>query len=281
MEKSIRRYFALFALPGLICFFISFVIPFIWGLVLSFCSFTTITDVTFTGFENYIKAFTIDNYFTGAFVFTLLFTFVSVILINVIAFAFALLLTRDIPGTNAFRTIIFMPNLIGGIVLGWIWNVIINGVLAKFQMNIMSDTKFGFWGLVILMLWQNAGYMMVIYIAAIQNIPQDELEAAAIDGASGWTTLTRITIPAVMPSITICLFLTLTNCFKLYDQNLALTAGNPNHGTEMLAMNIFNTFYSRVGFEGVGQAKAVIFTIVVAFIALIQLAVTRKKEEAL
>ena len=249
--------------------------------MLSFCSFTTITDVTFTGFENYIKAFTIDNYFTGAFVFTLLFTFVSVILINVIAFAFALLLTRDIPGTNAFRTIIFMPNLIGGIVLGWIWNVIINGVLAKFQMNIMSDTKFGFWGLVILMLWQNAGYMMVIYIAAIQNIPQDELEAAAIDGANGWTTLTRITIPAVMPSITICLFLTLTNCFKLYDQNLALTAGNPNHGTEMLAMNIFNTFYSRVGFEGVGQAKAVIFTIVVAFIAIMQLAMTRKKEEAL
>ena len=281
MEKSIRRYFALFALPGLICFFNSFVIPFIWGLVLSFCSFTTITDVTFTGFENYIKAFTIDNYFTGAFVFTLLFTFVSVILINVIAFAFALLLTRDILGTNSFRTIIFMPNLIGGIGLGWIWNVIINGVLAKFQMNIMSDTKFGFWGLVILMLWQNAGYMMVIYIAAIQNIPQDELEAAAIDGANGWTTLTRITIPAVMPSITICLFLTLTNCFKLYDQNLALTAGNPNHGTEMLAMNIFNTFYSRVGFEGVGQAKAVIFTIVVAFIALIQLAMTRKKEEAL
>ena len=281
MEKSIKRYFALFALPGLICFFIAFVIPFIWGLVLSFCSFTTITDISFIGIENYVRAFTVDNYFTHAFVFTLLFTIVSVILINVIAFAFALLLTRNVPGTNAFRTIIFMPNLIGGIVLGWIWNVIINGVLAKFQMNIMSDSKFGFWGLVILMLWQNAGYMMVIYIAAIQNIPQDELEAAAIDGANGWTTLTRITIPSVMPSITICLFLTLTNGFKLYDQNLALTAGNPNHGTEMLAMNIYNTFYSRVGFEGVGQAKAVIFTVIVALIALLQLALTRKKEEEL
>ena len=281
MEKSIRKWFALFALPGMICFSVAFLIPFVWAFILSFCSFTTITNASFVGIENYIRAFTVDNYFTQAFWFTLAFTIVSVVLINIIAFTFALLLTRNIPGTNAFRTIIFMPNLIGGIVLGWIWNVIINGVLAQFGLNIMSDSKFGFWGLVVLMLWQNAGYMMVIYIAAIQNIPQDELEAASIDGASWWTTLTRIIIPSVMPSITICLFLTLTNGFKLYDQNLALTAGQPNHGTEMLAMNIFNTFYSRVGFEGVGQAKAVIFTIIVAAIALLQLFFTRKKEEAL
>ena len=279
MEKSIRKWFALFALPGLICFLIAFLVPFVWGLVLSFCSFTTITDAHFIGLGNYVRAFTVDGYFTQSFLFTLLFTVISVVTINLAAFTFALLLTRNVPGTNAFRTIIFMPNLIGGIVLGWIWNVIINGVLAAFGMNIMSDPKFGFWGLVVLMNWQNAGYMMVIYIAAIQNIPQDELEAAAIDGADGWTTLTRITIPSVMPSITICLFLTLTNGFKLYDQNLALTAGQPNHGTEMLAMNIFNTFYSRQGFEGVGQAKAVIFTIAVALIALLQLRFTRDREE--
>ncbi len=279
MEKSIRKWFALFALPGLVCFAVAFLVPFVWGFILSFCEFTTITNASFTGFSNYVRAFTVDSYFTQSFVFTLLFTVVSVITINLFAFTFALLLTRNVPGTNAFRTIIFMPNLIGGIVLGWIWNVIINGVLAAFGLNIMSDPKFGFWGLVILMNWQNAGYMMVIYIAAIQNIPQDELEAAAIDGANGWTTLTRIIIPSVMPSITICLFLTLTNGFKLYDQNLALTAGQPNHGTEMLAMNIFNTFYSRMGFEGVGQAKAVIFTIVVALIALIQLRFTRDREE--
>ena len=278
MEKSIRRWGVLFALPALICFAIAFLIPFVWGLVLSFCRFTAITDVSFTGLDNYVRAFTVDNYFIHSFFFTLLFTVVSVAGINLLAFTLSLVLTGSVPGKNAFRTIIFMPNLIGGIVLGWIWNVIINGFLARYELNIMSDPSFGFWGLVVLMLWQNTGYMMVIYIAAIQNVSTDMLEAASIDGASYTTKLFRIIIPTVMPSITICLFLTLTNGFKLYDQNLALTAGNPNHQTEMLAMNIFNTFYSRVGFEGVGQAKAVIFTILVGMIALGQLAATRRKE---
>ena len=278
MEKSIRRWGVLFALPALICFAIAFLVPFVWGLVLSFCRFTAITDVSFTGLDNYVRAFTVDNYFIHSFFFTLLFTVVSVAGINLLAFTLSLVLTGSVPGKNAFRTIIFMPNLIGGIVLGWIWNVIINGFLARYELNIMSDPSFGFWGLVVLMLWQNTGYMMVIYIAAIQNVSTDMLEAASIDGASYTTKLFRIIIPTVMPSITICLFLTLTNGFKLYDQNLALTAGNPNHQTEMLAMNIFNTFYSRVGFEGVGQAKAVIFTILVGMIALGQLAVTRRKE---
>lgn len=278
MEKTIKKYFALFALPGIICFSIAFLIPMIWGIVLSFCNFTNITNAEFTGIDNYIKAFTIDNYFTHAFGFTVLFTIVSVITINVIAFALALMLTNNIPGTNAFRTIFFMPNLIGGIVLGWIWFVIINGVLAKFETTVVGDPKFGFWGTVILMNWQNVGYMMVIYIAAIQNISTDILEAAAIDGASKPRTLFQIIIPSMMSSITICLFMTLTNGFKLFDQNLALTAGNPNHQTEMLALNIFNTFYSRTGFEGVGQAKAVIFTIAVAIIAITQLALTRRKE---
>ncbi len=278
MEKAIKRYFALFALPGIICFSLSFLIPMIWGIVLSFCKFTNLTNAQFVGSSNYVKAFTIDNYFTHAFGFTVLFTIVSVITINIFAFALALMLTKEIPGTNAFRTVFFMPNLIGGIVLGWIWNVIINGVLAKYGTTVLGDAKYGFWGLVILMNWQNVGYMMVIYIAAIQNISSDILEAAAIDGASKTRTLFQIIIPSMMSSITICLFMTLTNGFKLYDQNLALTAGAPNHQTEMLALNIFNTFYSRSGFEGVGQAKAVLFTIIVAVIAITQLVLTRSKE---
>lgn len=278
MEKSLRKYFPLFALPALICFTLSFLIPMVWGFVLSFCEFATITDATFVGFDNYVKAFTIDNYFTQAFWFTLGFTIITVITINILAFTLALILTKNVPGTNAFRTVFFMPNLIGGIVLGWIWQVVLNGVLAGFEQTLLSDAKYGFWGLVILMNWQNVGYMMVIYIAAIQNISTDMLEAAAIDGANSKTTLFKIIIPSVMPSITICLFLTMTNGFKLYDQNLALTNGAPNHQTEMLALNIFNTFYSRVGFEGVGQAKAVIFTILVAAIALVQLVATRSKE---
>ncbi|MBO8443440.1 MAG: sugar ABC transporter permease [Spirochaetes bacterium] len=278
MEKTLRKYFPLFALPALICFALAFLIPFVWGFVLSFCEFQIITEPTFVGIDNYVRAFTVDNYFTQAFWFTLGFTIVTVISINILAFTLALVLTRNVPGTNAFRTIFFMPNLIGGIVLGWIWQVVLNGVLANFEQTLLSNSKFGFWGLVILMNWQNVGYMMVIYIAAIQNIPTDMLEAAAIDGANSWTTLFKIKIPAVMPSITICLFLTLTNGFKLYDQNLALTNGAPNHQTEMLALNIFNTFYSRTGFEGVGQAKAVMFTILVAAIALVQLAATRSRE---
>ena len=259
MEKTLRKYFALFALPALICFALAFFIPMIWGFILSFCEFRAITDASFVGLDNYIRAFTIDNYFTQAFWFTLGFTIITVITINILAFALALILT-------------------GGIVLGWIWQVVLNGVLANFEQTLLSDAKYGFWGLVILMNWQNIGYMMVIYIAAIQNISSDMLEAASIDGANSRTTLFKIVIPSVMPSITICMFLTLTNGFKLYDQNLALTNGAPNHQTEMLALNIFNTFYSRVGFEGVGQAKAVIFTILVAMIALLQLYTTRRKE---
>ena len=278
MEKTYKKYFCLFALPALICFTIAFVIPFIWGLVLSFCEFTNITDASFVGFDNYVKAFTVDNYFTKAFGFTFAFTLVSVVTINLFAFILAYVLTKNIPGTNVFRTIFFMPNLIGGIVLGWIWQVILNGVLMYFEKTLVLSPTYGFWGLVILMNWQNVGYMMVIYIAALQNVPTDMLEAASIDGASSWQTLKKITIPYIMPSITICLFMTTTNGFKLFDQNLALTAGLPNHSTEMLALNIFNTFYSRVGFEGVGQAKAVVFTLLVALIALVQLYATRSKE---
>lgn len=278
VEKSLRKYFPLFALPGIICFLLAFLIPMIMGVYLSFCEFTNVTNAKWVGLDNYITAFTVDNYFSSALWLTIKFTIVSVITINFFAFGFALLLTRGITGTNVFRTIFFMPNLIGGIVLGWIWQVIINGILYTQGVTIVSDPKYGFWGLVVLMNWQNVGYMMVIYIAAIQNIPSDMLEAAAIDGANYPTILRKIIIPTVMPSITICLFMTVTNGFKLFDQNLALTAGEPGKQTEMLALNIYNTFYGRTGFEGVGQAKAVVFTLIVAAIALLQLKLTRSRE---
>jgi raffinose/stachyose/melibiose transport system permease protein len=278
MQKSIQKYAALFVLPALTCFVIAFLVPMIMGVVLSFFRFTTVLDGKFIGMENYRRIF-IDREFTNALIFNIRFTLISVVTINLGAFALALLLTAGIKGTNVFRTIFFMPNLIGGIVLGWIWNLIINGVLYSKGMTVVSDPKYGFWGLVVLMNWQNIGYMMVIYIAGIQNIPVELIEAAKIDGAGQGTLLKSVIIPSIAPSITICTFLTLTSGFRLFDQNLALTAGDPGKQTEMLALNIFNTFYGRTGFEGVGQAKAVLFTILVALIALTQLAFSRKREE--
>ncbi len=273
-----RRYAPIFLLPCLVAFLIAFVIPFIMGLFLSFTEFRTVSDAQFVGFANYIKAFSTDSGFLSSLWFTVKFAVISVITINVIAFFLALILTKSVPGTKLFRTVFFMPNLIGGIVLGYIWQVIINGVLLGFNYSITSDPTFGFWGLVILMNWQMIGYMMIIYIAGIQNIPGDILEAAKVDGAGAFVTLRKIIIPSVMPSVTICLFLTITNSFKLFDQNLALTAGAPSDRTQMVALNIYETFYSRNGYEGVGQAKAVVFFIIVAVIALAQLYLTRRKE---
>lgn len=276
--RPLKRYFPVFVLPTLIAFSIAFVIPFIMGLYLSFTEFTTVENATFVGFENYITAFTDNSDFLNALWFTVAFAVISVTTINVFAFILALLLTRKIFGTNLFRTIFFMPNLIGGIVLGYIWQLIINGVLQPFGYAITSDERFGFWGLVVLMNWQMIGYVMIIYIAGLTSVPTDILEAAKVDGAGVFTTLFKITIPSVMPSITICLFLTITNSFKMFDQNLALTAGAPSGRTKMLALDIYETFYGRVGYEGVGQAKAVIFFVIVAAIALTQLILTRRKE---
>ena len=278
MNKTLKKYFPLFALPTLLSFLIAFLIPFAIGLYLSFTNFTTVTNATWAGFDNYIKAFTADETFINSLWFTVKFTVVSVLSVNILAFFLALVLTRGIKGTNLFRTVFFMPNLIGGIVLGYIWNLIINGVLEHFGVDITFAAKYGFWGLVVLMNWQMIGYMMVIYIAGLQNIPQDLNEAAQIDGAGPLQTLRYITIPMVMPSVTICTFLTLSNSFKLFDQNLALTAGAPARETEMLALNIYNTFYGRSGWQGVGQAKAVVFFIIVAVIAFIQLRLTHEKE---
>ncbi|MEG0179469.1 MAG: sugar ABC transporter permease [Oscillospiraceae bacterium] len=278
MQKTLKKYFPIFVLPTLIAFIIAFVAPFIMGVWLSFCKFTTVTNAKFVGINNYKRAFTQDADFLHALVFTAIFTVVAVITINFFAFCLALLLTKGLKGTNAFRTVFFMPNLIGGIVLGYIWQIMINGVLLKFGVDITFSAKYGFWGLVILTNWQLIGYMMIIYVAGLQNIPTDLVEAARIDGASSWQVLKNITIPMVMSSVTICMFLTLTNSFKMFDQVFALTGGAPSKQTQTLALDIYNTFYGRNGWEGVGQAKAVVFFILVAIIAFVQLRATRDKE---
>ncbi len=279
MQRSIKPYFPVFVMPTLIAFGVAFAAPFLIGLYLSFTDFATVTDAQFVGLENYIRAFTADRNFVSALQFTVSFTLVSVISINGIAFALALALTGNLRGTNTFRTILFMPNLIGGIVLGYIWNLLINGVLGWFGVDITYDASYGFVGLVLLVNWQLIGYMMVIYIAGLQNIPPEYTEAASIDGASRLQILRHITLPSVMPSITICTFLTLTNCFKVFDQNLALTAGAPGRETAMLALDIYDTFYGRnLSWQGVGQAKAVVFFLIVAVIAFVQLRLTSRKE---
>ena len=278
MQKALKKYFGVFLVPTLIAFAIAFVIPFVVGLYLSFCEFTTLSDATFVGFDNYIKAFEPSQGFLRAFGFTSVFTVGSVISVNLFAFILAYFLTRKIKGTNFFRTVFFMPNLIGGIVLGYTWQAMINAILINYETTLVANPKFGFIGLIVLMNWQMIGYMMIIYIAGFQNVPPELVEAAQIDGASKWQTIKNVTIPMVMPSITICTFLTLSNSFKLFDQNLALTNGAPMKQTEMVALNIVNTFYGRSNFEGVGQAKAVIFFVVVAVIALSQLYFTRNKE---
>ena len=277
MAKAIKRYWPIFVLPTFLAFILGFKAPFIMGIYLSFCKFTTVTDAKFIGFSNYLKIFT-DPSFVHALWYTALFTVVSVILINVLAFTVALLLTKGFKGTNVFRTVFFMPNLIGGIILGYIWQLLLNGILLYFNRTLTYSSTYGFWGLIVLMCWQQVGYMMIIYIAGIQNISGDLIEAAKIDGANSRQILRNVTIPMVMPSITICTFLTLTNSFKLFDQNLALTNGEPSKMSEMLALNIYNTFYGRTGWEGVGQAKAVVFFILVAIIALAQNKLTRRKE---
>ena len=280
MIKATKKWWPIFVLPTFLAFVIGFIIPFCEGLYLSFCKFTTINKASWVGISNYIKVFQDAQFFTSL-SFTAVFTVVATVLINVLAFAVALALTNNIKGTNLFRTVYFMPNLIGGIVLGYIWNILINCLLSLLGKPLLAlNTTAGFWGMIVLMCWQQIGYMMIIYIAGLQSIPSDYIEAARIDGATSLQILFKVKIPNVMPSITICMFLTLTNSFKLFDQNLALTGGDPNHATEMLALNIYNNFYARSGaaWKGIGQAKAVVFCIMVIAISLIQLRATRSKE---
>ena len=280
MEKAIKKYWPVFLLPTFAAFVIGFIWPFLWGIYLSFHKFVTVSKTTFVGLDNYFSVFS-DPTFVSAFWFTAKFTIVSTILINVLAFALALMLTRGLKGTNVFRTVFFLPNLIGGIVLGYIWQILLNGILTNMGLPLLAlNANYGFWGLIILMCWQQIGYMMIIYIAGLQNVPGDLLEAASIDGATSFQTLIKVKLPMVMPSITICSFLTLTNSFKLFDQNLALTGGEPAKASQMLALNIYDTFYARSGpqWKGIGRAKAVVFFLLVIAIALVQLYFTRRKE---
>lgn len=285
IRRPIQRWCWLFILPTFAAFCIGFVWPFMQGIYLSFCKFNTPRDATWQGISNYTKALS-DASFIHAFWNTAAFAVVSIILTNLIAFFIAFALTQKMRGANLYRTVFFMPNLIGGVVLGYIWSMIFDGILKQYNTYLTANSTYGFWGLVILVAWQQIGYLMIIYIAGFQAVPEDMMEAAKIDGANGFQTLFRVTIPNMMPSITICTFLTLTNGFKLFDQNLALTAGDPTimveggkiKATEMLALNIYNTYNINVNWHGVAQAKAVIFFLLVAALAIAQLTATRSKE---
>lgn len=287
LQRPMIRWSWFFLLPMVSAFAIGFVWPFLQGIYLSFCEFRLISDAKWVGLKNYISVFQ-DTNFMRSFGYTAVFAVVSLAIINILAFMVAYVLTLEIKGSNIFRTVFFMPNLIGGIVLGYIWSMIFDGILSQFDTSILQESTWGFWGLIILLCWQQIGYMMIIYIAGLQSVPGDMLEAAKIDGASGVQTLFRVIIPNVMPSITICTFLSLTNGFKLFDQNLALTGGQPFiiqpdgsaiKTTEMLALNIYSTFYGQgASAPGYAQAKAVIFFILVAALGLLQLSFTRKRE---
>ena len=278
--KTIKKYWPIFLLPTAAAFCIGFLWPFLWGIYLSFCQFTTVKKVSFVGFSNYAKVM-LDNTFSHAFWLTVLFAVLSSVIINVLAFLIALALTKGIRGTNAFRTVFFMPNLIGGIVLGYIWQTLLNGILMSVGQPLLAlSARNGFWGMIILLSWQQVGYMMIIYIAGLNNVPGDLIEAAMVDGANSLQTLFKIKNPMIMSSVTICTFLTLTNGFKMFDQNLSLTGGDPAKASQLLALNIYDTFYARSGpqWKGIGQAKAVVFFLIVVLIALVQLRFTSSKE---
>ena len=281
MERSLRRWWPVFVLPTALAFLMGFLIPFGMGLYLSFCQFTTLSDAVFVGLDNYVRAFSdASGEFVHALWYTALFAAVSTVIVNVLALGTALVLTRGFPGVRLFRTVFFLPNLIGGIVLGWVWQVLINGVLARWGVTLVSSEWYGFWGLMCVVCWQQLGYMMIIYLSGLTAIGEEVLEAAAIDGASARQTTLHIKLPMVMPSVTICTFLTLVNGFKLFDQNLALTNGMPGNRSQLLALNIYATFYGRTGWAGAGQAKAVVFCLIVTGIALLQLRLTRTEEAA-
>ena len=285
VQRPIRKFAPGFILPTFLAFIIGFVWPFIQGIYLSFCNFNTPQDAQWVGIKNYLKVFS-DAGFLNAFKNTAAFAVVSIILINVSAFMIAYALTQKMRGANLFRTVFFMPNLIGGVVLGYIWSMIFDGILSKYGTYLTANGTYGFWGLVILVAWQQIGYMMIIYIAGLQAIPEDMMEAAKIDGANGSQTLFQVVIPNVMPAITTCTFLTLTNSFKMFDQNMALTGGLPSvmvaggkiNVTEPLALNTYSPYNINKKWHGVAQAKAVVFFILVAVLAIAQQAATRSKE---
>jgi raffinose/stachyose/melibiose transport system permease protein len=283
-SKNNLSYWA-FVGPSVFAFTLVIFIPLILGIYYSFTDWNGISSqINFVGFENYIKAFS-DEGFRSSFFFTTKFTIAAVIVINIIGFGLALLVTRESRISNLLRTVFFMPNLIGGLILGFIWQFIFVNVFnglgqalgQEWMMGWLSNEITGFWGMVIIVSWQMAGYVMVVYVAGLQNVPPELNEAAKIDGANWWQRLRNITIPMVKPAFTISLFLTLSNSFKLFDQNLALTNGGPGNATQMLALNIYQTAFT-LNKINLAQAKAVIFFVIVAVIGLVQVYLTKKDE---
>nr|WP_312096028.1 sugar ABC transporter permease [Niallia sp.] len=279
--------FSLFVGPVFIAFTIVVLVPFFSGIYYSFTDWNGITgEIKWVGLENFQYIFTEDKQFLQSFKLTALYTIVAIILTNTIGFGLALLVTQKLKSSNLLRTVFFMPNLLGGLLLGFIWQFIfIRGFasigeltgIPLFELAWLGDKNTAFWGIVIVSVWQGAGYIMLIYIAALQNIPKELIEAAKIDGANRFQVLRNIKIPLVAPAVTICLFLTTASSFKIFDANLSLTNGGPFKSTEMLALNIYTEAFVNNRY-GIGEAKALIFFIVVATISIIQVMITKKKE---
>ncbi|MFC4100576.1 carbohydrate ABC transporter permease [Paenibacillus xanthanilyticus] len=272
--------------PGLLFFALIILLPFFMGFYYTFTNWDGVDKADWVGLDNLTRIFTDDERFWSSFWFTSKFTVAAVVATNLIAFGLALLLTRNLKLKGVLRTIFFLPNVIGGLLLGYIWYFIFVRGFASigestgigfFELPWLGTPTTGFWGIVIVFVWQTAGYMMLIYVAAILNVPKELMEAARIDGASGWRILLSVTLPLIMPAITICLFLTTSNAFKMFDLNLALTGGGPGNATESIALNIYKESLTN-GRYGLGTAKAMIFFFAVALITLLQVWTTKKRE---
>lgn len=273
--------------PALLFFTLIVVVPFLMSLYYAFTEWNGVSEgVKFIGLDNFKRILFEDTDFHNAFWFTIRFSAAMIILTNLVGFVLALLLTKAFKTRNVLRTVFFMPNVIGGLLLGFIWQFIfVKGFasigemtgISFFNLPWLGDAPTAFWGIVIVSVWQGAGYLMVIYIAALANVPKDLMEAATIDGAGRWQLLRSVTMPLIMPAFTVCLFLTISWAFKMFDLNLSLTKGGPFNSTESVALNIYQEAF-RNNRLGLGTAKALIFFFVVALISLIQVSYTKRKE---
>ena len=285
-SKENKKDFCMFAFPGLFCFLAVVILPFIYGIYLTLTDWNGVAKVkNFVGLKNFAGVMK-DAQFWTSLLLTFKYVIVVVVLVNVLAFAIAYLLTRGIKGQNFFRAGFFTPNLIGGIVLGYIWQFVFSRVFVSigeatgwklFEVSWLSDPNKAFAALVLVSVWQLSGYMILIYVAGFMGLSEDVMEAAEIDGASGFVKLKNIIMPLMMSSVTICLFLTLSRAFMVYDVNLSLTAGAPYGTTEMAAMHVYEKAFTSRQF-GVGQAEAFILFVIVACISGLQVYLTKKQE---
>ncbi|WP_226035308.1 carbohydrate ABC transporter permease [Aquibacillus saliphilus] len=288
-QKRMRKIlsYAAFVGPALLFFIIIQIIPFFMGVYYSFTSWNGVSSaVEWVGFDNYKQIFTNDERYYDSFIFTTKFMFAAVVISNIIGFSFALILDAALKTKNVLRTVFFLPNVIGGLLLGFIWQFIfVRGFAAVgeitnigfFQLPWLGDATTAFWGIVIVFAWQISGYMMVIYIAALQGIDTSLIEAAKIDGANLYQMLTKIIVPLILPAFTICFFLTISMAFKIFDLNLSLTGGGPFNSTQSVAINIYQEAFTLNNY-GVGSTKAIIFFVIVAVFTTVQVMLTKKKE---